>query len=113
MSGKIADLAEVGSSNAIEPPVPLARLSLAWLALSALTLVGLSLGTWFHGLAWLPLLVAGMIWIKGALVAHHFLEAGHAHPFIRWVLHAFIAFAPLMLLLTSFLGEHLARWTSL
>jgi hypothetical protein len=113
MSGKLEKLAEVASSNTVEPPVPLPRLSLAWLALSALTLIGLSLGTWFHGRAWLPILVAGMIWIKGALVAHHFLEVRHAHPFIRRVLQAFIAFAPLMLLLTSFLGERLARWTAL
>jgi len=101
------------SRSPVEPPVPIARLGLAWLALSALTVIGLGLGIWFHGQPWLPLLVAGMIWLKGALVARNFLESRHAHPFIRRVLQAFIAFAPLMLLLTSFLGDRLARWTAL
>ncbi|MDD5297467.1 MAG: hypothetical protein PHU46_11190 [Rhodocyclaceae bacterium] len=94
-------------------PVPFVILGRAWLALSALTLMGLGLGTWFHGAAVLPVLVAGVIWLKGALVARDFLESGHAHPFIRRVLWAFIGFAPLMLLVTSFLGNTLVRWTRL
>jgi len=94
-------------------PVPFATLRLAWLALVLLTFLGLVLGTWFHGAPWLPVLVAGMIWAKGALVARYFLESSDAHPFIRRLLQGFIALAPLLLLFTTFFGGHLARWTSL
>ena len=88
-------------------------LTLAWLALVALTLVSLGLGEWFRAAAWLPLLVAGMIWLKGALVARYFIEAPVAHHFIRRLLQAFIAIAPLALILTAFFGDTLARWATL
>ena len=42
-------------------------LTLAWLALVVLTLVSLGLGEWFRAAAWLPLLVAALIWLKGAI----------------------------------------------
>ena len=38
-------------------------LTAAWLALVALTLVGLGLGEWFRDARWLPLLVAAIIWL--------------------------------------------------
>jgi hypothetical protein len=89
---------------------PLAQ---AWLILCLLTLLSLGLGQWFHGAPWLPLLVAGIVWFKGTLVAHRFIESRLAHPFIARVLAAFIAFAPLALLLTGFYGAQFARWATL
>lgn len=95
------------------PPAALAPLTLAWLALVALTLFSLMLGQWFHGAAWLPVLVAAIVWIKGWLVARRFIEAEQAHPFIRNVLRGFIAFTPVALLLTAFFGHQFARWAVL
>ena len=88
-------------------------LVIGWLALVALTVISLGLGQWFHGAPWLPLLVAGIVWVKGTLVAKHFIEASWAHPFIAWVLRIFIAFAPAALVLTAFFGREFARWATL
>ena len=88
-------------------------LTAAWLGLVALTLVGLSLGEWFREARWLPLLVAAIIWLKGALVARHFIESHLAHPFIARLLQGFIAIAPTALVLTAFFGDTLARWATL
>ena len=88
-------------------------LGLAWLALMALTLASLALGEWLRGANGLPLLVAAIVWIKGWLVARHFIEARLAHPFIARMLAGFIAFAPLALVLTAFYGRQLAGWASL
>jgi hypothetical protein len=96
-----------------QPGTSLAPLTVAWLALVALTLLSLGLGQWFHGAAWLQLLVAAIVWIKGALVARHFIESELAHPFIRNVLRGFIAFTPLALVFTAFYGERFARWATL
>lgn len=85
----------------------------AWLALVVLTLISLGLGHWFHGARWLPLMVAAIIWIKGHLIARHFIESHLAHPFIARVLSGFIAFTPLALLLIAFFGRDFARWASL
>ena len=88
-------------------------LTAAWLALVALTLVGLGLGEWFRDARWLPLLVAAIIWLKGALVVRCFIESHVAHPFIARLLQGFIAIAPTALLLTAFFGDTLASWASL
>lgn len=89
------------------------RLTAAWLGLVALTLVSLGLSEWFRDVRWLPLLVAAVIWLKGTLVAHSFIEAHLAHPFIARVLGVFIAISPLALIATAFFGSTLARWASL
>ena len=94
-------------SSAIAPP------SSAWLILVALTLISPFLGLWLHGAGWLQLLVAGIVWVKGWLIARQFIEIELAHPFIRRVMQGFILFTPIMLLLTVFLGNHFARWASL
>ena len=91
----------------------LARLTLCWLGLSVLTVLSVELGRWFHGAAWLPLPVAAIVWIKSSLVARHFIESRLAHPFIAWVLGAFVAFAPAALVLTAFYGAQIARWATL
>lgn len=95
------------------PSSPLVPLTYAWLGLVALTVISLGLGHWFHGAAWLPLLVAAIVWLKGRMVARHFIEAESAHPFIRRVLSIFIAFTPLALVLLAFFGRQFARWTTL
>ena len=89
------------------------RLTAAWLILVALTLVSLGLSEWFRDVRWLPLLVAAIIWIKGALVARCFIESHVAHPFIARVLSVFIAISPLALIATAFFGGTLARWATL
>jgi hypothetical protein len=89
------------------------QLTAAWLALLALTLVSLGLSEWFRAADWLPLLVAAIIWFKGAVVARCFIESHVAHPFIARVLRTFIALAPLALIATAFYGTTLARWATL
>ena len=89
------------------------RLTAGWLALVALTLASLGLSEWFRDARWLPLLVAAMIWIKGALVARCFIESHIAHPFVARVVKVFIALSPLALIATAFYGGTLARWASL
>lgn len=95
------------------PTAGLVALTRAWLVLVVLTLFSLGAGQWFHGAAWLPLLVAAIVWIKGTLVARNFIGSRLAHPFIAGVLGAFVAFTPLALLLTVFFGSRLAAWTTL
>ena len=101
------------SSDGKPPSSALAPLTRAWLALVALTLISLELGQWLHGSAWLPLLVAAIIWLKGTLVARQFIEMHLAHAFIRRVLAGFIAFTPLALTLIAFFGKEFARWATL
>ncbi|MDK9691187.1 hypothetical protein [Azospira sp.] len=96
-------------SSLLPPGAPV----LPWLALVVLTFLSLFLGEWFHGAAWLPLLVAAILWGKGTLVARHFIESHRAHPFIAWLLRAFILLTPLLLLLTAFFGRPVARFFSL
>ncbi|MCL2525170.1 MAG: hypothetical protein FWF20_09795 [Betaproteobacteria bacterium] len=88
-------------------------LFIAWLILVALTILSIELGAHFHGAAWLQVLVAVIVWIKGTVVARHFIEEEVATPFIRNVLRAFIAYAPLALVLTAFFGTQFARWATL
>ena len=87
--------------------------SIAWLALVALTLVSPQLGDGLGGQEVMQLIVAAIIWIKGHLVARHFIEAELAHSFLRKVLRFFIAFAPIAIVLTTFFGASFARFASL
>ncbi|MCG2577605.1 hypothetical protein LZ012_11435 [Dechloromonas sp. XY25] len=84
-----------------------------WLALVGLTLLSVMLSQRLHGAAWLQLLVAAIVWLKGELIARHFVETRIAHPFIRRVTHAFIAFTPVALVLTAFFGSEFARLASI
>lgn len=90
-----------------------AVLTVSWLSLVALTLLGLGLSEWFRSANWLPALVAAIIWLKGTLVAREFIGAHLAHPFIRRVVAAFVLIPPLALIFTAFFGATLARWASL
>lgn len=92
-----------------EPSTRLAPLAAAWLGLVLLTLISLGLGEWLGRAAWLPALVAAIVWLKAWLVAHYFLEAHLSHPFIRRTVWVFIAFAPIALVLTDLFGERLSR----
>jgi hypothetical protein len=78
---------------------------IAWLGLLALTLVSLVLGNRFGHADWMPLIVAGIIWIKGTLVAKYFIESDNAHYVIALIIKIFIAFVPVALVLTSFFGR--------
>lgn len=89
-----------------------ALITAAWLALVALTLASLGLSEWFRDISWLPLVVAAIMWVKGAVVARCFIEAHVAHPFIARVLKVFIALAPIALIITAFFGSTVARWAS-
>lgn len=75
----------------------------AWLALVALTLAGVIVGSQNLGAAWLPYGVALLIWGKCALVCRYFLESQRAHYRIKYGLTIFVVFSPLALLLTSVL----------
>lgn len=85
----------------------------AWLTLVALTLLSLGLSEWARDLAWLPLVVAAIMWLKGALIARCFIETHIAHPFIARVVQAFIAIAPIALIITAFFGATVARWATI
>lgn len=84
-----------------------------WLTLVGLTIISVLLSQWLHGGAWLQLLVAAIVWVKGDLIARHFVETRIAHPFIRRVTHYFIAFTPIALVLTAFFGKEFARFASI
>lgn len=96
-----------------KPATSLRPLVWAWLALVALTLVSPLIGDGLLGPHAVPWIVAAIIWIKGSLVARHFIEAELAHPFIRNVLRFFIAFTPIAIVLTTFFGDGFARLASL
>ena len=79
-----------------------------------LTLASLGLSEWFRDLAWLPLVVAGIMWLKGIVaIARCFIEIAIAHPFIARVVKVFIAIAPAALVITAFFGATVARWATL
>lgn len=89
--------------NRLNSKIPLPVL--AWLALLALSFAGLFLGELFGHAPWMPLLVAAIIWAKGSLVARYFIESHQAHPYIAWVIRVFVAFVPVALVITAFLGK--------
>jgi hypothetical protein len=86
----------------------------AWLALMLLTLLSVALSRWWVvDVRWLAIVVATIVWVKGWLVARAFIESRTAVPFIRYLLGAFMALAPVALVLTGFFGRDFARWTTL
>lgn len=96
-----------------KPATSLRPLVLTWLALVGLTLLSPQLGNGVGGQEAVQLIVAAIIWIKGHLVARHFIEAELAHSFLRKVLRFFIAFAPIAIVLTTFFGDRFARFATL
>ena len=87
-------------------PMKIDTFTWAWLGLLALTAVGMLFGQEFGHAPWLPMLVAGLIWLKGWVVARWFLQSDEAHPFVAWLVRIFIAFAPAALVLTSIVGRN-------
>lgn len=101
------------NTDARKPGTSFVPLVATWLVLVGLTLVSARLGDSLGRQQAVQLIVAAIIWLKGSLVARHFIEADRAHPFIRNVLRVFIAFAPIAIVLTTFFGAEFARWASL
>ena len=91
-----------------QPSTRIAPLLLAWSVLLALTLLSLLIGEAEPAAAWLPALVAAIIWVKAWVVARYFLETRLSHPFIRRLTWTFIGFAPVALVLTDLFGARLA-----
>ena len=91
-------------SHALRPIV------LAWLGLLSLSFFSLSLGQNLSQQQFLAFVVAAICWLKGHLVAHYFLEAQQAHPFIRRVLYTFFSLVPILLIITVLWGQDLAAW---
>lgn len=82
---------------------------IAWLGLVALTLASLFIAEWAPaGMSGLALLIAAIIWLKGWLLAHFYLETAHSRRIIRRATWAFVGFVPIGLLLTSYFGKGLA-----
>ena len=96
-----------------KPATSLRPLVIAWLALVGLTLASPLIGDGLVGPDVVPWIVAAIIWIKGSLVARHFIEAEVVHPFIRNVLRIFVAFTPIAIVLTTVFGDSFARLASL
>ena len=94
--------------SAEENHASLTPLAFVWLGLVALSLLSLVLGEWIGEAAWLPVLVAAIIWLKAWLVARYFLEITQCTTFIRRLVLGFIAFAPIALVLTDTFGPQLA-----
>ncbi|MCP5298601.1 MAG: hypothetical protein H6954_02735 [Chromatiaceae bacterium] len=95
------------------PNTRLRPLVLAWVALVTLTLLSALLGDALRGAAGLTAIVAALIWLKAWLVARAFLEAQHCHVFIRRLVFVFIAYAPVLLVLTDRYGGTFAAWVRL
>lgn len=87
------------------PHSKISPLVMAWLGLLVLTLVSLVLGNRFGHASWMPLPVAAIIWIKGTVVSSYFIESNGAHPLIAWIVRAFIAFVPVVLVLFALFGR--------
>ncbi len=86
------------------PTTSLLPLFCSWMGLLVLTGLSLWLAQSSGRAAWLQLPVAGIIWLKGWVVARFFIESHLAHPFIARVVRAFIFCVPLALILTEWLG---------
>lgn len=95
------------------PSISYRPLVKTWLALVGLTIISVVLSQQLHGGVWLQLLVAAIIWTKGEMIATYFIETQLAHPFIRRVTRAFIAFTPLALIFIAFFGREFARLASI
>lgn len=91
------------------PNTRLAPLVLAWLGLVSLSVLSVFIGEWFGDADVLPPLVGAIVWLKGWLVARFFLEARLCRTLIRRIIWAFVAFAPIALVLTDLFGGTLAR----
>lgn len=96
-----------------KPGTSLLPLVATWFVLICLTLISPQMGDWLDGQELTQCVVAGIIWVKGSLVARHFIEVEQAHPFIRNVLRFFIAFTPIAIVLTTFFGDTFVRFATL
>ncbi len=88
-------------------------LTLAWLVLLGLTLIGSAAGNASSPGLWVTVAVAAMMAFKGHVVIDHFLELGGAHPAIRRLVRFYATALPVMLILTDLFGPQIARLTTL
>ncbi len=88
-------------------------LTLAWLVLLGLTLLGGVVGNAGSPGLWVTVAVAAMMAFKGRVVIDHFLELGGAHPSIRRLVRFYAVALPVMLILTDLFGPQIARLTTL
>jgi len=84
-------------------------LALAWGGLVLLSLLSVGLGEWVGNAPWLPAVVGAIVWLKGWLVARYFLEAQLCRTLIRRMVWAFVAFAPIALVITDTFGPTIAQ----
>ena len=77
----------------------------AWTALVELTLLSLGMVTGLPPRGWTAFAVATIAWIKGDLVARHFLESHRAGPLFARIVRIFVALAPIGLMATTLI-EH-------
>lgn len=101
------------NTSPTKPLYSLKPLFIAWAALIILTMISVLLGQILKNTEGLTEMVAGIIWLKAWLVAYFFLEASHCHTFIRRLVFIFIAYAPILLVLTDLYGERFAAWVTL
>lgn len=80
-------------------PVP--RPGFAWIGLVTLTLASLAVITGFPARGWAACVVAAIAWIKGDLIARHFMEVHDAGPIFTRIVRVFVALAPLGLVATA------------
>ncbi len=73
------------------------KLTLAWLVLMALTLLSFTGADIFHFPHFALIGIFAIAAIKGLLVAHHFMEVGHALPHWKTLYLVWIVFIALML----------------
>lgn len=89
------------------------KLTLTWLLLVLLTLSGLLLGD-SQRPGWpIVLMIALVMALKGRLVIDQFMELGTARRGIRRPVRLFALLFPGMVLLVYFLGDEIARLTTL
>lgn len=84
-----------------------------WLMLIGLTLAGAWLAETGEAGAPLTLAVAVLIGVKGRTVIDRYMEMRHANPRIRRVLYAFNLALPLMVIVSHWFGDAIARWTAI
>ncbi|MCH7344978.1 hypothetical protein LZ017_16475 [Pelomonas sp. CA6] len=86
------------------PGRSLRPLLLAWAALVLLTLLSPLLSHVLKDPRLGALVVASILWAKAWLVLRHFLEVQLARTFIARALWIFVSYAPLAIVLTTFLA---------
>ena len=86
---------------------------LVWLALAGMTLVGALVGESAATGHAITFVVAFVIAAKGRLVVDHFMELRSANSRLHRLMAGYFHVIPLLVVLTDFFGDGIARLTSL